>query len=128
MLRAITKLPGIVWLSFPVVAFGAFFFQAEATFPVLLEEIRYRDDTTGASGFDAVLADGTGWVSQKAKPFRGTRVPVRIWARFEIPAEPVARRVLIRTGPWESAEYFFVRDGIVRAGPALTLLRERAFT
>jgi len=102
---------GIVLLSFPLVAFAAFFFRAEATFPVLEEEISYRDDTTNASSFEKVLADSEGWVSQREKPFRGTGVSIRIWARFDVPPANEARRVLLRTGAWESAEYFVVRDG-----------------
>ncbi|MBI1732028.1 MAG: hypothetical protein HYR49_04575 [Gammaproteobacteria bacterium] len=111
MIRGIINGLGIVLLSFPVVAYAAFFFQAEAKFPVLEEEISYRDDITNASSFEKVLANSEGWVSQREKPFRGTGEPIRIWARFEVPPAKQARHVFILAGPWESAEYFVTRDG-----------------
>src|SRR3989304_4950483 len=111
MPRGFAKCLGLVLLSFPVVAFAAFFFQADAEFTVLDEEISYRDDTTDTSSFETVLADSEGWVSQREKPFRGTGKSIRIWARFDVPPSNEARRVMLRTGAWESAEYFVVRDG-----------------
>jgi class 3 adenylate cyclase len=111
MVGRFTKCLGVASLSFPAIAFAAFFFQAQASFPVLDEEISYRDDTTSASGFEKIMADREGWVSQREKPFRGTGESIHIWARFEIPSATEARRVMLLAGPWESAEYFVVRDG-----------------
>lgn len=111
MLRGLLKCLGIALLSFPLIASAAFFSRAAATFPILAEEISYRDDTGYASGFDAVWAHGEGWVSQKDKPFRGSGEPISIWARFDVPPANEARRVFLLAGPWESAEYFVVRDG-----------------
>jgi class 3 adenylate cyclase len=111
MLRGFAKCLGIVLLSFPVVASAAFFFLADATFPVLEQEISYRDDTSNASSFEMVWADSNGWVSQRVKPFRGTGASIRIWARFDVPPASEARRMMLRAGAWESAEYFIVRDG-----------------
>jgi class 3 adenylate cyclase len=109
MTSGFAKCLGILLLAGPISAAGAFFFRGEATFPVLEEEISYRVD--GASSFEKVLADREGWVSQRERPFRGSRDPVRIWAKFDVPPAPEARRIFLRTGPWESVEYFFVRDG-----------------
>ena len=128
MFRRFAKFLGILLLSFPVSAFAAFFFRGEATFPVLMEEISYRDDTTSTSSFEHVSATNEGWVSQREKPFRGTGAPVSIWARYQVPVAPEARRVFLRTTQWESVEYYFVRDGrLVERHKVGTLvpLRER---
>ena len=128
MFRRFAKFLGILLLSFPAVAFAAFFFRGEATFPVLMEEISYRDDTTSTSSFENVSATNEGWVSQREKPFRGTGVPVSIWARYQIPTAPEARRVFLRTTQWESVEYYIVHDGrLVERHKVGTLvpLRER---
>lgn len=111
MFRRFAKYLGILLLCFPVGAFAAFFFRGEATFPILMEEISYRDDTTGTSSFENVSATNEGWVSQREKPFRGIGEPVRIWAKYDVPVATVARRVFLRTTLWESAEYFVVHDG-----------------
>ena len=128
MFRRFAKILGILLLTFPAVAFAAFFFRGEATFPVLMEEISYRDDTTNTSSFENVSATNEGWVSQREKPFRGTGVPVSIWARYQIPVAPEARRVFLRTTQWESVDYYIVRDGRLverhRVG-TLVPLRER---
>jgi len=111
MFGGFAKCLGIALLSFPLAASAAFFFRAAATFPRFAEEISYRDDTGNASDFETVLADGEGWVSQKEKPFSGAGESIRIWARFDVPPANEPRRVFLLAGPWESAEYFVVRDG-----------------
>ena len=111
MFRRFAKILCILFLCFPVSTFAAFFFRGEATFPVLLEEISYRDDTSSPSSFEKISAANEGWVSQREKPFRGTGVPVSIWARFQVPVAPEARRAFIRTTQWERVEYYIVRDG-----------------
>ena len=111
MLRTYAKYLCIGLLTYPAIANAAFFFQAEATFPVLMEEISYRDDLTNGSSIQEVMADRDGWVSQKVKPFTSTGKSIRIWARFDIPAAREAQRVFIRAPAWESVEYFVVRDG-----------------
>ena len=128
MFRRFAKFSGIVLLFFPAIAFSAFFFRGEATFPVLMEEISYRDDTTSTSSFENVSATNEGWVSQREKPFRGTGAPVSIWARYQVPVAPVTRRVFLRTTQWESVAYYIVHDGrLVERHKVGTLvpLRER---
>jgi hypothetical protein len=98
-------------LFFASVAPAAFFMADEGRIPLLNEEISYRDDATRSSTFESVWADSEGWVPQKEKPFRGAGEPVHIWVKIDMPVAAAARRVLIRTGAWESAEYFIVRDG-----------------
>ena len=111
MFRRFAKFLCILFLCFPVGTFAAFFFRGEAAFPWLLEEISYRDDTASPSNFENVFATSEGWVSQLEKPFRGTGVPVSVWARFQVPVTPEARRVFLRTTQWERVEYYIVRDG-----------------
>jgi class 3 adenylate cyclase len=111
MLRGLAKCLGVVFLSFPVVASAAFFSRSESKLPGVQEEISYRDVSAGASSFEKVMADSAGWVSQRDKPFRATGESTRIWARFDFPPSTDTRRVMLHTGPWESAEYFVVRDG-----------------
>ncbi len=111
MFGGFAKCLGIALLVCPLVASAAFFSRAAAFFPVLDKEISYRDDTGNATDFETLLADREGWVSQKEKPFSGSGEPVRIWAKFDVPPANEARRVFFLAGPWESAEYFIVRDG-----------------
>lgn len=92
---------------------AAFFFRAEATFPLLERGVSYRDDTGNSPGIDELIADRARWVPQESKPFRGTGAPIRIWARIDVPAAAAGRRVFLRAGAWERAEYFVVRDGRV---------------
>ena len=67
MLRRFAQYLGILLLAFPVVAYGAFFFGGEATFPVLKEEISCRDDSRSTASFENVSATSEGWVSQRKK-------------------------------------------------------------
>ena len=113
MFRRFAKFLGIVLLFFPAITFAAFFFRGEATFPVVMEEISYRDDTADTSSFERVMVANEGWVSQKEKPFSSGGAPVRIWAKYDVPVAAVARRVFLRATAWESAEYFIVRDGLL---------------
>ena len=93
----------------PGAAAGGFYDQSLELQRLLLE-VSYRNDTGKDTDFEAVRA-GTGWVSQRTKPWRPTGEPARIWAKFDLPATPDERRYFIVSGPWESVEYFIVRDG-----------------
>jgi hypothetical protein len=110
MLRTFVKCACII-LAFPLPVSAAFFMADEGRVPLLSDEISYRDDATQSSSFEKIWAESEGWVSQKEKPFRATGEPVHIWVKIDMPVATAARRVLIRTGAWESAEYFVVRDG-----------------
>lgn len=103
----------VMLLAFPLLASAAFFFAAEAKYPVLNDEISYRYDVGNNLGFDRVSGLHDGWISQRENPFHHQEKHVRIWARFEITASDIERNILIRTGPWEHVEYFIVRDGQV---------------
>jgi signal transduction histidine kinase len=79
----------------------------------LVYEVSYRPDLGAETGFEKISTMQEGWTSQKAHRFVAGGEPWRLWARFEIPAPSATRRYFIMTGPWESVEYFFVRDGAV---------------
>src|SRR5438270_6334134 len=72
------------------------------------KEISYRLDT--GTDFEEIARQKTGWISQGDKPFLAPKGPVRIWAKFDLPAS-APRQGLIQVGPWEHVEYFVVRDG-----------------
>jgi 7TM diverse intracellular signalling/7TMR-DISM extracellular 2 len=110
MLRSFVKCACII-LASPLTVSAAFFMADEGRVPLLSDEISYRDDATQSSSFEKIRAESEAWVSQKEKPFRAAGEPVHIWIKINMPVATEARRVLIRTGAWESAEYFVVRDG-----------------
>ena len=110
MLRAFARCLGIVLLTFPILTLAAIGGQSGELLR-LSSEISYRIDTGADSSFEKVTASSEGWISQEKKPFFGKGDPIRLWARFELPASPEGRHYFIVTGSWESLEYFFVRDG-----------------
>jgi hypothetical protein len=75
------------------------------------DEISYRVDTGTDSSFENVSSTADGWISQRQDRWRATGEPVRLWARFELPAVDTPRRLFLVTGPWERVEYFFLRGG-----------------
>jgi signal transduction histidine kinase/CheY-like chemotaxis protein len=125
---------------FPVNASAGFYDQRNEL-QRLSTEISYREDPGSVASFEQISATTDGWVSQKDHLWgrradggvrlfefhstaadgwvsqkdnlwgRQTDGGVRLWTRFELPVEPVARRVFIVNGPWERIEYFAVRDG-----------------
>jgi len=114
MTRTIARCLSLLLLCAPPGALAAFFFRGDAAFPVLEDEISYREDRAGhETSIDDLIADLDGWVSQKEKPFRGTGAPIRLWARVDVPAQGTQRKVFLRTGAWERAEFFVLRDGRV---------------
>jgi class 3 adenylate cyclase len=113
MSGGVAKCLWVVLLLSPMIASAAYFSRSESTLPGLQDEISYRDDTGDASSFDAVMADSAGWVSQRDKTFRATGGSIRIWARCDFAVSTEAKRVLLHTGPWERAEFFVVRDGVL---------------
>jgi len=114
MTRAIARCLSFLLLCAPLGVLAAFFFRGDAAFPVMEDEISYRDDGAGHdASIDDLIADGAGWISQKEKPFRGTGAPIRLWARLDVAAQGSQRKVFLRTGAWERAEFFVVRDGRV---------------
>ena len=111
MLSSFARCACIILMVFSSAVSAAFFMADEGRVPLLNRELSYRDDAPLPSSFEKVWADSEGWVSQDAKPFQGTGEPVHLWVKIAMPISTTARRVLIRTGAWESAEYFVVRDG-----------------
>jgi hypothetical protein len=101
----------VILMMYSCTATAAFFMVNEGAVPLLDKELSYRDGATSPADFDRIRADTAGWVSQKDKPFRGMGEPVHLWVKIDMPITATSRRVLIRTGAWESAEYFVVRDG-----------------
>ena len=95
-------------LLVPIAADASFMFTAEGRIAVPRNAIRYRADN--GETFEQVAALNTGWISQADQPFVARKGPVRLWAKFELPAS-APRQTLIQTGPWEHVEYFIVRDG-----------------
>jgi len=108
--RGCAKVLLVLLIAFPSIASAAFFERKEGRVLVLADEVSHRADAPESS-FESAFADKLGWVSQKEKPFPTTKDPVRIWAKFDLPAVTVVQRVFVDSSPWERAEYFVVRDG-----------------
>ena len=112
-----------ILLLLPASADAAFYFARDGQLARLGPEVSYRIDARPASDIEAISRESTGWISQKDRPFKGTDDPIVIWARFDIPPEISAKRVLMNVPLWEHEEFFVVRDGVVvhreRAGAAL---------
>jgi hypothetical protein len=104
---------GIILMMYSCTAAAAFFMVDEGAVPLLDKELSYRDGAAPPANFDRIRAETSGWVSQKDKPFRGMGEPVHLWVKIDMPITTTSRRVLIRTGAWESADYFVVRDGML---------------
>jgi len=96
-------------LFLPRIADAGFYSTGEGRFLVLEEEISYRHDD--GSSLEKIAAESAGWVYQRDKPFAVTKGPVHIWAKFELPNATPARRALLSVGPWETVDYFIIKDG-----------------
>ena len=112
LFRGAGRRAAVLWLAglLPLPALAGFIDQRQESVR-LASEVSYRIDTGSETSFESVSTSGGGWTSQQVRPFQGTGEPVRLWARFELPASDASRRVFILTGAWESVEYVFVRDG-----------------
>ena len=100
-----------LYLCFPVSASAGFYFLETGNLFAVKDEISYRPDVGQATDFENVSVDNDGWSSQKIEPFKVTGIPLRLWAKFNLPGVSASRRVMIDTAPWENVEYFVVRDG-----------------
>jgi class 3 adenylate cyclase len=96
---------------FPTFCEAAFFQRSEGRFLVLQGEVSYRRDLAPSANIEQVLAANTGWVAQKEKPFPPTLDPIELWVRFDLPEVQASRAVLLDSSPWETVDYYFVRDG-----------------
>ena len=117
MRRRFALANGLMLLGLTLLANGgahaAFYGLFERQAIRLATEISYREDRGAQTPFEKVAAAAEGWTSQQSEPVRPDGRPVRVWARFDLPDERKPRRVLIRAGPWDSVEYYVVRDGVL---------------
>ncbi len=103
----------IVLLASPLAGRAAFFLRNEGRFLILEDEVGYRIDLPPTAPIEQVLATSDGWLTQRDKPFQPASEPLSLWARFELPSVGEPRQVLLDTSPWETVDYYFVRDGRV---------------
>ena len=98
-------------LNSPVISEAAFFGRRAGQFLVLEKEISYQDRPSAEVSLEQVMTAPGAWISQAEKPgFPLTKDPVSLWARFDLPEVTQPRRVLIDTSPWETVDFFFVRE------------------
>jgi len=95
-------------------AHGAFYYLREGQLARLAPEISYRiEDPAKPSTFERVSREAEGWISQKDKPFAGTKAPVSLWMRFDVPADIKATKLLMNVPLFEHEQFFIVRDGVL---------------
>ena len=97
----------------PVICSGAFLDTNTGRLGTLTEEIAYRMDLPGDAGIEQAMAPSNSWMSQKDKLFPLTKDPVQFWARFDLPEVNEPKTILVDTSPFETVEFFLVRDGKV---------------
>jgi len=116
-------------LIFPAVTDAAYFLREEGRFLTLEKEVSYRRDLAPTANIEQVMVANEGWVAQSDKPFPLTLDPIDLWVRFDLPAVQESRAVLLDSSPWETVDYYFVRDSRLvdhqRAG-TLVPLAERS--
>lgn len=97
----------------PLAAHAAFFLTGMGKMQMISNEVDYRIEAGVPASLQAVMADQRGWTSNQQAPFAGTVASTRVWARFNLPDLGERRKVLISTPPWETVEYYVVRNGRV---------------
>ncbi len=102
---------GLFFPQFPSVVQGAFYLRSEGQFLILQKEVSYRRDLAPNATIEQVMAANGGWTAQSEKKFPLTLDPIDLWVRFDLPQVQAPRAVLLDSSPWETVEYFFVRDG-----------------
>lgn len=102
---------GLISLIFPTVNEAAFFLRGEGQFLILQKEVSYRRDLAPTANIEQVMADNGGWVAQSEKLFPLTLDPIDLWVRFDLPEVQKPQAVLLDSSPWETVDYYFVRDG-----------------
>ena len=102
---------GLLLPQFSSIGQAAFFIRNEGRFLVLEKEVSYRRDLAPNTTIEQVMAVNGGWVAQSEKPFSLTLDPIDLWVRFDLPEVQAPRAVLLDSSPWETVDYYFVRDG-----------------
>src|SRR5205085_10182789 len=82
--RFIARALACALLFLPLAAEAAFMLTGEGRISIPRKEISYRPDT--GADFEEIARQKTGWISQGDKPFLAPKGPVRIWAKFDLPA------------------------------------------
>jgi class 3 adenylate cyclase len=100
-------------LCFSSVCRGAFLQTGAGQLATLSQEIAYRTDLPEGATIEQAMAPTNAWVSQREKPFPLTKDPIQFWARFDLPELHEPETILVETSPWETVDFFFVRDGKV---------------
>ena len=101
---------GLLHPQFSSVGEAAFFLRSEGQFLILQKEVSYRRDLAPNATIEQVMAVNAGWVAQSEKPFPLTLDPIDLWVRFDLPEVQAPRAVLLDSSPWETVDYYFVRD------------------
>ena len=109
-------------LCFSTVSRGEFLETGTGRLATFSKEIAYRIDLPDDAGIEQAMAPANSWVSQKDKLFPLTKDPVQFWARFDLPDLPEPKTILVQTSPWETVEFFFVRDGKVMSRQRVGML------
>src|SRR5437870_5425819 len=80
---------------------AAFYFVRDGQLARFGPEIRYRfEDPKAPLSFDEISSTTAGWISQRDRPFAGTRDPVSLWIRFDLPTNISARRLFLSVPLW----------------------------
>ena len=101
---------GLLFPQFSSIGEAAFFLRNEGQFLVLQKEVSYRRDLAPTADIAQIMAADEGWVAQSEKLFPLTLDPIDLWARFDLPEVQKPRAVLLDSSPWETVDYYFVRD------------------
>lgn len=102
---------GLLLPQFSSIGEAAFYLRNEGQFLILQKEVSYRRDLAPNATIEQVMADNGVWVAQSDKPFPLTLDPIDLWVRFDLPEVQASRAVLLDSSPWETVDYYFVRDG-----------------